>query len=43
VILHPLPYPDSDRIVVVGRSGGGIVFRSQSSRIGSKTTLGLRI
>src|SRR5713226_4275876 len=23
VILHPLPYPDSDRIVSVGRAGGG--------------------
>src|SRR3981081_231694 len=25
VILHPLPYPDSERIVVVGRSGGGSI------------------
>jgi putative ABC transport system permease protein len=25
VILHPLPYPDSDRIVIIGRPGGGDV------------------
>lgn len=25
VLLQPLPYPDSDRIVSVGRAGGGVV------------------
>ena len=25
VILHPLPYPDSDRIVTIARQGGGSI------------------
>ena len=42
VILHALPYPDSDRIVNVGRPGGG-AFRNHSSRTWRRTTQAWRI